>query len=133
MIWSGKYLISEYIVAPKKDGIYILGTPNGFYYKPGQERDVFLGENFPEDFEPMYVGISKRSIRSRLYSHFKGLGNKKARDHINENGSDNVFYIFCESPKTEIEDIFLISLVNGFSWNVRKRELGNFIRLVAQI
>ncbi len=132
MTWSRKYQLSKYLNAPKKAGVYIIGIPNGYFSEPG-EVDNFLGENYPDNFEPMYVGISKRSIRSRLYSHYKGNGNKHVRDHIEKNGSENIFFIFDETLKTEIEDVFLFSLVNGFPWNVKRREEGNWIKFITNL
>lgn len=134
MVWSKKYKISEYLEAPNKAGVYMIGIPNGFHYEAGQKKDDYLGENFPEDFEPMYIGISKRSVRSRLYCHYKGSGNKNARDYIkgNGNGNDNVFFVYYESLNTEIEDVFLIGLVNGFPWNVKRSERGNFLKQFIQ-
>lgn len=132
MIWSKKYNVSAYREAPKKPGVYILGIPNGYYRNPGEKEDEFLGKNFPEDFEPMYVGISKRSIRGRLYSHYKGSGNENVRDYIINNGSHTVSFVFYETPETEIEHVFLIGLVNGFQWNKKRTELGNLLKYISQ-
>ena len=133
MIWSEKHNISEYLEAPKKAGVYMLGIPNGLHKKSGEKEDDFLGKNFPEDFGPMYVGVSKRSIRSRLYSHYKGLGNKNAEAFIKHYSSDKLFFIFYESLETEIEDVFLFALVDGFPWSVKRREQGNFHKLLIQL
>lgn len=132
MTWSNKINLREYIKAPKTAGVYILGIPNGYFMQPGEKEDTFLGENFPEDFEPMYVGISKRSIRSRLYSHYKGRGNKNVKNHLNGLAIIDVFFIYYESSETEVEDTFLIALENGFQWNTKKRENGNWVKYMLE-
>lgn len=114
-------------------GVYMLGIPNGLFRQPGEKEDNYFGENYPEDFEPMYVGISKWSVRVRLYSHYKGLGNKNVRDYIRTKGSINVFFVYYESTETEIEDVFLISMINGFPWNKKRRENGNLIKRLLKI
>lgn len=121
MKWSNKYKLADYIKAPQKAGIYFVGIHVPSYPHDGDE---YLGKNFPDDFVPKYVGISKRSVRSRLYAHAKGLGNKHVNSFILEHGIEDLEYIYYISEGTEIEHHFLSYTNNVFVWNIRQSEQG---------
>ncbi|MFN6131342.1 MAG: hypothetical protein ACK46L_00270, partial [Synechococcaceae cyanobacterium] len=47
--------------------------------KAGDSSDLYLGENFPDNFFMLYVGQSidgESNIRKRLSAHARGRGNK---------------------------------------------------------
>lgn len=119
MEWSDKHKLANYIQAPKEPGIYFVGIHKPGYFHNGDE---FLGKNMPHEFIPKYVGISKRSVRSRLYAHAKGRGNRHIKSFISENGIDGLEYVYHISKGTEIEHHFLTFTIDLFVWNIRQSE-----------
>lgn len=119
IIWSTKYLLSDYIQAPKTPGVYLVGL-----HIPGHQHndDEYLGVNFPHEFIPKYVGISKRSMRSRLYRHYSKRGNRYIREHILIQGDADLEFVYCSTDGTEIEHHFLENTMDQFTWNVKQSE-----------
>ncbi|WP_151981923.1 hypothetical protein [Marinobacter salarius] len=130
MEWSEKHKLADYIRAPKEPGIYFVGI-----HKPGflHDGDEFLGENMPHEFIPKYVGISKRSVRSRLYAHAKGRGNRHIKSFIARHGIEDLEYVYHVSKGTEVEHHFLTHTIDQFVWNIRQSEEGAWRKLLRSL
>jgi|688.fasta_scaffold772091_2 hypothetical protein len=79
--WSDPLPLCRYREAPREKGLYLIGTSNidSLPVKAGDSSDLYLGENFPDNFFMLYVGQSidgKSTIRKRLSAHACGRGNK---------------------------------------------------------
>lgn len=130
IVWSEKHSLKNYKNAPSSSGVYIIGL---FDKSLEDSDDTFLGENFPNKFIPKYVGISKKSIRTRLSSHSRKRGNRHVKEYINAEGHENLQFVYLSTNFTEIEHAFLFGL-NDFSiWNIKKYEgkaLANYIKRI---
>jgi hypothetical protein len=66
--WSDPLPLCRYREAPREKGLYLIGTSNidSLPVKAGDSSDLYLGENFPDNFFMLYVGQSidgKSTIR----------------------------------------------------------------------
>lgn len=78
--WSDPIPLSQYKRAPTGTGIYAIGRQRDESTLPtaSMEYDAYLGR-WPDNFHPMYVGISLSKgcgIRGRLSAHSRNKGNK---------------------------------------------------------
>lgn len=90
--------LKEYSKAPKDTGCYMIGEK----IKPedplvrNDTPDAYLPLGFPDNFRPIYVGISeskKRGMRARLSCHSRKKGNKLIKKYI-EDGKELYFICF---------------------------------------
>lgn len=111
-------------------GVYLVGL-----HEPGllHDGDDYLGRNMPDEFIPRYVGISTRSIRSRLYCHYSMRGNRHIRDHIRSQGHAQLEYVFFSTGGTEIEHQFLENTTGQFLWNVKQSESAAWRKLLRSL
>ncbi len=81
--------LEDYLLAPKATGCYVVGEKID-HTKPtirNDTKDAYLPTGFPDNFRPIYIGISesKRSgIRARLSCHYRKKGNKTIKKYIDE-------------------------------------------------
>ena len=90
--------LTDYLKAPRKTGCYIIGEK----YKPGEPilrndiPDAYLPLGFPDNFRPVYVGISespRSGMRARLSCHSRKKGNKTIKKYLEE-GRELYFIYF---------------------------------------
>jgi hypothetical protein len=79
--WTDPKLLEDYLKSKKEPGIYIIGSSKkkGIDPTPSNVDDPYLLGNFPNNFTPIYVGISesiKTGIKGRLSKHARQKGNK---------------------------------------------------------
>ncbi|HFS0785410.1 TPA: hypothetical protein ACHYZ9_004445 [Pseudomonas aeruginosa] len=90
--------LKEYLKAPRDTGCYIIGEKFESE-KPVVRNDIpddYLPLGFPDNFRPIYVGISeskKSGMRSRLSCHSRKKGNKVIKKYIEE-GKELYFIYF---------------------------------------
>lgn len=127
LVWSAKYSLSAYREAPSVPGVYLVGVND-----PGRMHsgDEYLGRNLPDEFVPRYVGISKKSIRRRLYYHYSKRGNRNIRSHIANTGGADLEFVYWQTDGTEIEHHFLIHTMDQFIWNVKQSENGAWAKFL---
>lgn len=90
--------LKEYLKAPRDTGCYIIGekiNPE----EPVVRNDIpdaYLPLGFPDNFRPIYVGISESKnsgMRARLSCHSRKKGNKIIKNYI-EDGKELYFICF---------------------------------------
>lgn len=79
--WSAPQPLKDYLKSQQKPGIYIIGSSKqkGIVPTPSNVDDDYLLRNFPNDYMPIYVGISesfKVGVKGRLSKHARKKGNK---------------------------------------------------------
>jgi hypothetical protein len=79
--WSDPRPLADFRTAKKGPGIYMIGLSADGKQPPqaSTEYDDYFGQNFPDNFFPLYVGISESTrygVQSRIYSHGRKTGNK---------------------------------------------------------
>jgi hypothetical protein len=78
--WSQGLPLTDWAAAPRQPGLYVIGRAQESGSPIGEPPDTGgkMG-GFPANLLPLYIGNSKSvrfGLRSRLYRHFKGRGNK---------------------------------------------------------
>jgi hypothetical protein len=128
--WSEKHNLANYQNAPRSPGVYIIGICDNDLE---DSNDTFLGNNFPNQFLPKYVGISKKSIRTRLSCHSRKRGNRNVKEYIEANSQENLQFVYFTTSFTEIEHGFLFGLNDLFVWNIKKDEGQAFFNYINRI
>jgi hypothetical protein len=125
LVWSALHGIKNYKAAPTKGGIYLIGiypSPALASENSSAWQDDYFGKGLPPEFEIKYVGIASRSIRSRIYKHQRGRGNKGVRHYMQSSDITKLFFTYCETPDIPMEHLFLVSTNGGFEWNTKRSE-----------
>ncbi|MHB2247746.1 MULTISPECIES: hypothetical protein [unclassified Pseudomonas] len=81
--------LERYLLAPRATGCYVIGEKfnSADQIIRNDTKDAYLPVGFPDNFRPIYVGISesqKSGIRSRLSCHYRGRGNKTVKKYLAE-------------------------------------------------
>ncbi len=90
--------LTEYLKAPRETGCYIIGEKYNLE-EPilrNDTPDAYLPLGFPDNFRPIYVGISesqKSGMRARLSCHSRKKGNKTIKKYL-EGGRELYFIYF---------------------------------------
>jgi hypothetical protein len=111
--WSDPLPLSRYRQAPREKGLYLIGTSNidSLPVKAGDSSDLYLGENFPDNFFMLYVGQSidgESTIRKRLSAHARARSNK----HIGALARINYPLFFVTRTGREEADLE-VAFLNG--------------------
>lgn len=101
--WSDPVPLRDYRLSPNGPGIYVLCTGENGLPPAGDldDRDHYLGLNWPKDATSLYIGMSTSrlsGIRGRLRAHFKGRGNIRISDDVSKRKP--LWYIFSEYSET---------------------------------
>ena len=123
--WSDPEQLSNYTNAKKGEGVYVIGERIdwGLTVAGSGEYDPYLLNNWPENFQPRYIGISESKsgygVRTRLSKHARKKGNKGIKKLL-EQGKD-LYYICIYGPGNELyESLFLcLQTDDQFNCNVR--------------
>lgn len=135
--WSDPLPLCRYREAPREKGLYLIGTSNidSLPVKAGDSSDLYLGENFPDNFFMLYVGQSidgKSTIRKRLSDHACGRGNK----HIGALARINYPLFFATRAGREeagLEVTFLIGIDPPPIFNKRDERTRSSLRLYREV
>lgn len=123
--WTNPQLLKDYLNSKREPGIYIIGSAKqkGIYPTPSNVDDPYLLRNFPNDFKPIYVGISESSktgIKGRLSKHARKNGNKKIAQLIEHKVDLYFICIYGDESVTCYEPLFTaLKGVSQFEGNVR--------------
>ena len=135
--WSDPLPLSRYRQAPREKGLYLIGTSNidSLPVKAGDSSDLYLGENFPDNFFMLYVGQSidgESTIRKRLSAHVRGRGNK----HIGALARINYPLFFVTragGEEADLEVAFLIGIDPPPIFNQRDETMRSVQRLSREV
>jgi hypothetical protein len=135
--WSDPLPLTRYRQAPREKGLYLIGTSNidSLPVKAGDSSDLYLGDNFPDNFFMLYVGQSidgESTIRKRLSAHARARSNK----HIEALARINYPLFFVTRTGREEADLevaFLIGIDPPPIFNKRDERTRSSRRLYREV
>lgn len=135
--WSDPLPLGRYREAPREKGPYLIGTSSidSLPVKAGDSSDLYLGENFPDNFFMLYVGQSidgESTMGKRLSAHARGRGNQHigALARIN----DPLFFVTrAGREEAGLEVAFLIGIDPPPIFNKRDEMMRSAQRLSREV
>ena len=129
--WSKLHSLSDFMHAPKMEGVYLIGIYTGnlcLSTASDVVSDSYMGHNLPGNFEARYVG---RAFRTTLYQRIKDHYEKSSNRHIREFllGEQRHQLAFTvatfageDGPEIAAQMEHLILVGANPAWNVKKTE-----------
>eukprot|EP00731_Ephydatia_muelleri_P022112 Em0014g703a len=102
-MWSNPIRLKDYDDAPDEPGVYEIG-----FFRS-------------ESFNPMYLGMSEKSICNRLSAHYRGDGNEEVDHYITEAERDNLYcrWSRVEAPRCKEAKLLRQREHGKYEWNKR--------------
>lgn len=123
--WSNPKSLSEYKQELQQPGLYVIGRardPN-LLPTPSNQSDPYLLHNWPDNFQPDYVGISeanKPGVKGRLSCHARLKGSTHVAELLNK-GVKLYFITIYGIEMTALEPLFIaLKATNQFEGNRRE-------------
>ena len=123
--WSNPKRLSQYKEELRQPGLYVIGRARDTNSPPApsNQSDPYLLTNWPDNFQPEYVGISEANqpgVRGRLSCHARSKGSVHVAELL-EQGVTLYFIVIYGMEATRLEPLFIaLKTTNQFEGNRRE-------------